>query len=77
MVFGGVEFREVIGGVIEFFGWAGGRELPLPPPEAPVGTNSLANGLGWKLRLSLRFVAGDDVRDSGREGSLELWSRGA
>jgi hypothetical protein len=74
-VFGGVDFREAIGGVSECLGRIGGREFPLPPPEAPVGTNSLANGLGWKPGLSLRFVAGDEVRESGREGSFDCWSR--
>jgi hypothetical protein len=40
-----------------------------------VGTNSLAKGFGWNPGLSLRFVTGDDVRDSGREGWLEGGSR--
>jgi hypothetical protein len=60
-----------MGGVREVFGGFGGRENPLPPPEAPVGTNSLAKGFGWNPGLSFRFVAGDEVRDSGREGWLE------
>ena len=33
--------------------------------------NSRANGLGWKFGGSLRWVAGDEVRDSGREGPWE------
>jgi hypothetical protein len=76
-VVGGVLFRERIGGVndVRGLGGGGGRAFPLPPPEPPVGTNSLANGLGWKPGLSLRFVAGEEVRDSGREASLECGSR--
>jgi hypothetical protein len=50
--------------------------VPLPPPDPPVGTNSRANGFGWKPGLSLRALAGEAVRDSGRDGSLEVDSRG-
>jgi hypothetical protein len=46
------------------------RGWRLPPElEDPVGTNSRANGLGWKFGLSLRW---EEVRDSGREGSRDV-----
>jgi hypothetical protein len=71
-VVGGVEFREVVvtgragvEGFDDVFVRSGVRDVPLPPPEAPVGTNSRANGFGWKPGLSLREFAGEAVRDSG------------
>jgi hypothetical protein len=70
---GGVTFE--IGGGEEILVPRGGREVPLPPPDAPVGTNSLANGLGWNPGLSFRIAGGEDVPDSGREGPLEFTSR--
>ena len=66
---GGVEDSFIVVVVVAA---AAARETPLPPPEAPVGTNSLAKGFGWNPGPSLRVVAGEDVRDSGREGSLEV-----
>lgn len=80
---GGVGFREVVvtgragvEGVEDVFARRGERDVPLPLPEAPVGTNSRANGFGWKPGLSFRALAGDAVLDSGRDGSLEVDSRG-
>lgn len=75
---GGVELRDAavveaggvepwIGGVVDSLGRIGERGIPLPPPDAPVGTNSRANGLGWKLGLSLRVVAGDAAPDCERD----------
>ena len=76
---GGVECREVAvvvvgvttGGVVtNSFGrtaGGGGGRIPLPLPDAPVGTNSLAKGLGWNPGLSFLVVVGDEVPDSGRD----------
>src|SRR5277367_6804791 len=61
------------GGVADSFGWTagggagGGGRTPLPPPDVPVGTNSLANGFGWKPGESCFVVVGDEVPESGRE----------
>ena len=40
-----------------------------------VGTNSRAKGFGWNPGLSFLVMLGDDVRDSGREVSLDAGSR--
>jgi hypothetical protein len=41
------------------------------PPGIRVGTNSRANGFGWNPGVSLRVVTGEDVPESGRDGSLD------
>ena len=56
-----------MGGVDEFLDRSGERDIPLPPPDAPVGTNSRANGFGWNPGLSLRAVTGEAVPDCGRD----------
>lgn len=48
-------------------GGGGGGRTPLPAPDVPVGTNSLANGFGWKPGESFLVVVGDEVPESGRE----------